>query len=507
MTDKTDTTALVIADELNEWARDYAPTDLAKALATCGGALLKQQHARIAELQAQAAAKCLHQIAEPASDRDTHFFLAGWNGARRGDDSHTTFRSAKRRAPASPALQAAPPAPAVVAVPGELDMGQVLSIADVHAEASLEDGVRRLDRGGLYAFAKDVIRAALAAAPAQAVAVPQVFPLQGDESDEDDLSPWQAGSSKPATEGRYLRDFDDEGVGISVFIGGEWTRDGFFASDIQDAPWRGLSKPAAPAQEHATQLASQGQHPDDVAVDALAAAMKAKLARQRAKGYSGWNSQECTQQRLSEMLRAHVDKGDPVDVANFCAFLDARGEEIAPAQAQEDACPILDDEWKRRMLDGHALVRDDMGCGYHPALPTLDEGMNPKQFFAALGIELAGGMAEDQMDMDAYDAMVEATDYNVWTPEAPAGHGWVLVAIFDTEDGPAAWWIREAAPAQAQEDAPDAERFRAMANAAITEDAAFGECLERLGGDCKTIDDIRAVFDAARAAQGGRDER
>lgn len=60
-----------------------------------------------------------------------------------------------------------------------------------------------------------------------------------------------------------------------------------------------------------------------------------------------------------------------------------------------------------------------------------------------------------------------------------------------------------AAPAQAQEDARDAELFRAMANAAITEDAAFGECLERLGGDCKTIDDIRAVFDAARAAQGG----
>ena len=101
-------------------------------------------------------------------------------------------------------------------------------------------------------------RAALAAAPAQAVAVPQVFPLQGDESDEDDLSPWQAGGSKPATEGRYLRDFD-EGMAISWFSGGEWTRDGFFASDIQDAPWRGLSKLATPAQEHATQLAGQGQ--------------------------------------------------------------------------------------------------------------------------------------------------------------------------------------------------------------------------------------------------------
>lgn len=70
---------------------------------------------------------------------------------------------------------------------------------------------------------------------------------------------------------------------------------------------------------------------DDAAVDALAAAMKAKLAKQRAKGYGGWDTPECTQQRLSDMLRAHVDKGDPVDVANFCTFLAARGEGIAQA--------------------------------------------------------------------------------------------------------------------------------------------------------------------------------
>ncbi|MDH0200832.1 hypothetical protein N7337_07910 [Comamonas aquatica] len=74
-------------------------------------------------------------------------------------------------------------------------------------------------------------------------------------------------------------------------------------------------------------------HPDDAAVDALAALMKAKLAEKRAKGYGGWNDKtQCPQQRLSDMLRAHVDKGDPVDVANFCAMLSARGEGIAAAQ-------------------------------------------------------------------------------------------------------------------------------------------------------------------------------
>lgn len=82
--------------------------------------------------------------------------------------------------------------------------------------------------------------------------------------------------------------------------------------------------------QHAAPLAAV--HPDDSAVDALAVLMKAKLAEKRAMGYGGWNDKtQCPQQRLSDMLRAHVDKGDPVDVANFCAMLSSRGEGIAAA--------------------------------------------------------------------------------------------------------------------------------------------------------------------------------
>lgn len=91
-----------------------------------------------------------------------------------------------------------------------------------------------------------------------------------------------------------------------------------------------LREAASKAGDKASNL-----HPDDVAVDALAHAMKAKLARQRARGYGGWNT-DCTQQRLTELLRAHVEKGDPVDVANFCAFLAARGEGISPLLQDHD---------------------------------------------------------------------------------------------------------------------------------------------------------------------------
>ena len=79
-----------------------------------------------------------------------------------------------------------------------------------------------------------------------------VSPLQGNTAVEADLSDWQDGFNKPAVDGRYLREFD-QGIAISVFREGEWTRDGFFASDIQDAPWRGLRTTLATKEGAAAQ--------------------------------------------------------------------------------------------------------------------------------------------------------------------------------------------------------------------------------------------------------------
>lgn len=61
------------------------------------------------------------------------------------------------------------------------------------------------------------------------------------------------------------------------------------------------------------------RHPEDIAVDQFAVAMKAKLADARVMGRSGW--QECDPAELSYMLREHVEKGDPRDLANFCMLL------------------------------------------------------------------------------------------------------------------------------------------------------------------------------------------
>jgi hypothetical protein len=70
------------------------------------------------------------------------------------------------------------------------------------------------------------------------------------------------------------------------------------------------------------------RHPDDVALVRFAMCMRSKLEAARAKGREGWET--ASGSYLSTLLRAHVDKGDPLDVANFCMFLHQRGDRIYP---------------------------------------------------------------------------------------------------------------------------------------------------------------------------------
>ncbi|WP_395451153.1 hypothetical protein ACHMW7_16000 [Aminobacter sp. UC22_36] len=72
----------------------------------------------------------------------------------------------------------------------------------------------------------------------------------------------------------------------------------------------------------------EAAHPDDLAVDRFAAVMKAKLAKKREEGRGGWEGPACNAEILSIMLRKHVEKGDPVDVANLAMMLQQRGEGI-----------------------------------------------------------------------------------------------------------------------------------------------------------------------------------
>jgi len=69
-------------------------------------------------------------------------------------------------------------------------------------------------------------------------------------------------------------------------------------------------------------------HADDLAVDRFAAMMKAKLAKSREKGRGGWDDPEqCSVSYLAKLLVDHVEKGDPVDVANLAMMIVLRGDE------------------------------------------------------------------------------------------------------------------------------------------------------------------------------------
>ena len=71
--------------------------------------------------------------------------------------------------------------------------------------------------------------------------------------------------------------------------------------------------------QHSVNANAEQEHPDNLAVNKFAKAMQHKLAIARDKGRQGW--EDCDPIDLSNMLREHVEKGDPVDVANFCMFL------------------------------------------------------------------------------------------------------------------------------------------------------------------------------------------
>lgn len=81
-------------------------------------------------------------------------------------------------------------------------------------------------------------------------------------------------------------------------------------------------------------------HRDDLAVDRFAAAMKEKLALARQKGRGGWEA--IPADALSVMLREHVEKGDPRDVANFCMFLWNLGQPITTSQQKNKEQQQLD---------------------------------------------------------------------------------------------------------------------------------------------------------------------
>lgn len=121
-------------------------------------------------------------------------------------------------------------------------------------------------------------------------------------------------------------------------------------------------------------------HPDDHAVNRFAAVMKGKLAAKRLQGRGGWQEPEVPNGYLSRMLHEHVDKGDPVDVANLAMMIHQRGERIAP-QNEGASCKAIDDAIadRDRLAAANAVLEAKV-AGLAEALKKADTALSDEGY-------------------------------------------------------------------------------------------------------------------------------
>ncbi|MEK6294419.1 MAG: hypothetical protein V4793_24135, partial [Paraburkholderia tropica] len=116
----------------------------------------------------------------------------------------------------------------------------------------------------------------------------------------------------------------------------------------------------------------------------------------------------------------------------------------APTVAADAAAPINLEGLRKKLLTPRKILRDEDGYLSHPDFPICDEGTNAGKFLDAFGID-AEFVAMESDDPVAAERYFEAGEAHCsyWTPKPPEGDGWILLEIFDTEDGPCALFGRD----------------------------------------------------------------
>jgi len=105
---------------------------------------------------------------------------------------------------------------------------------------------------------------------------------------------------------------------------------------VREAVKLGLQMKREAEARNTASTYDDGAKTDIDAVTQFAIVMREKLAKSRLRGRGGWNDKgQCSQEHLSKLLREHVEKGDPVDVANLAMMLHQRGETIASSMVPQ----------------------------------------------------------------------------------------------------------------------------------------------------------------------------
>jgi len=114
----------------------------------------------------------------------------------------------------------------------------------------------------------------------------------------------------------------------------------------------------------------------------------------------------CPQQRLSDMLRVHVEKGDPRDVANFCMFLHQRGEAILPVEPAAQGEATLLDRAKRLFANYIANLQ--------PGVTTCNDWdalVDSAKLHWVLTAERLAAQPAQSVDVEAIREVIEVRDW------------------------------------------------------------------------------------------------
>jgi hypothetical protein len=113
---------------------------------------------------------------------------------------------------------------------------------------------------------------------------------------------------------------------------------------------------------------------------------------------------------------------------------------------------ILKNDLPQDLFNASRLpARDEMGYVQHPdfgiifdGLGINDEGESACEYIEKLGYEFEGVSLEDDADDEVAARYFNEGDPDIsaWQPTSPTGEGWSLLAIFDSEDGACATFVK-----------------------------------------------------------------
>lgn len=158
---------------------------------------------------------------------------------------------------------------------------------------------------------------------------------------------------------------------------------------------------------------------------------------------------EVTEEEITAACTAYTRASGVLrDVIRDVLIASRKASVVAPTAEQADAVrvdvgPNLEG-LRDKLLTPRVVERTSDGWLYHPDYPTCDEGTRADKLLEAFGIEPAFvAMESDYPDFADRWHEEGLSDCSEWSPTPPTGDGWVLLEIYDTEDGPYAMFGRD----------------------------------------------------------------